>query len=114
MKVLIFTLGTKKDYQKIYTLEDLKRRFLTTFEINNNNIMREKCMKKCNMVFYDKWTTEYIDKLFGYSKSIKEIKNEWGWLALYQKYINILKTNGGVDFIVSTISSNNIKIRIYR
>ena len=34
---------------------------------------------------------KYIDKLFGYKKSIKEINNEWGWLALYQKYISAIK-----------------------
>ena len=51
--------------------------------------------------------------LFGYNKSINEITKEWGWLSLYQKYINVLKTYSGMQFKSKVMKIINKSIRLY-
>ena len=57
---------------------------------------------------------KFIDNLFGYKKSIKEISQSWGWLSLYQKHVQCLKSYAQVKF--STIKEFNVdgkKVRVY-
>ena len=79
-------------------------------------------MNKCNLFEISKLgnkticiEAKYIDKLFGYKKSIKEINNDWGWLSLYQKYISILKNYTSIKVEKKYNTSLNTKrISIYK
>ena len=92
--------------------------FKDIYEMPSTENFKKLCQNKCKLfTLENKKSLEatYIDKLFGYKKSIKEINSEFGWLSLYQKYINGLKAYAGIEFnSVQSLIVKKRKIRIYR
>ena len=63
---------------------------------------------------YTESDCKYIDKLFRYKSSLRGVANNGGWLKIYQKYVNLLKTYGGVVFAnVKEVKLGGKSVRVY-
>ena len=104
---------------KAYVLHLYKNElgFSDIHTVPTKEFVKEHCEKKCELFKLENnkcIEAKYIDKLFRYKKSIKEINKEYGWLALYQKYISIIKSCDlvNVNLDVSWLHGKK-RIRIY-
>lgn len=106
---------------KAYVLHLYKKElgFKDIYEVPTKEFVKERCKNKCELFklnIGEKSCCEikYIDRLFGYKKSIRDISNEWGWLSLYQKFISGLKAyTDNVIVKKEKFTKNNKIIVIY-